>query len=85
MDSSTGGNDWEAVHARRCNTIGNLTLVGATYNRSVKNAPFGTKKPELEKSIVSLNQYFRNVDTWGEKEIQDRSEELVKTVISCFP
>ncbi|MCL4308651.1 MAG: DUF262 domain-containing HNH endonuclease family protein [Candidatus Thermoplasmatota archaeon] len=80
-----GGEGWEQAQWRVLNTLGNLTLVGRAYNRSVRNSRFGVKKPELEKSIVALNRYFSGVDRWGEREILDRTAALSATVSKVFP
>ena len=80
-----GGVGWEQVQYRVLDTLGNLTLVGRAYNRAVRNSGFGVKKPELEKSIVSLNRYFSSVGIWGEAEILARTAALSEVARKVFP
>ncbi len=65
------------------NTLGNLTLTG--YNSELSNKPFNAKLPLLRKSNLSMNQYFRQIETWNEEQIKDRAEYLAKIAIEIWP
>jgi hypothetical protein len=83
--AALGGPGWEQAYWRTVNTLGNLTLVGKAYNRSVKNLPFAVKKPELVKSIVVMNRHFSDVGDWTESAITSRSAMLGEELCKIFP
>lgn len=71
------GPDYQEVHDKYLHTIGNLTLTG--YNSSMSNRIFKEKKEMkngFNDSKLMLNKYLRTIDTWGEKEILNRAENL---------
>lgn len=72
------GPEWQHIHDRYVDTLGNLTLVGADYNKSMQNQPFHMKKGTLSTSKVYLNGYFAHSSLieWNEKEIVERAEIL---------
>lgn len=72
------GANWELIYTKYLHTIGNLTL--SAYNSDYSNLSF-TKKKELKDkgfnfSKLQLNEFVRNQDKWGEKEIITRANEL---------
>lgn len=77
---NTLGAEWRRVHGEWLHTPGNLTLVGANYNREMSNKPFNIKKPMLIASKVYLNDYFKNpaILTWGEAYIEERGRKLAE-------
>jgi hypothetical protein len=83
--AALGGSGWEQAYWRTVNTLGNLTLVGKAYNRSVQNSPFTVKQPELVKSIVVMNRYFSGVTEWNESAIVARSAVLSDVLVKTFP
>jgi len=72
------GDNWEEIHTKYLDTIGNLTYVGEDYNNSMKNKPFLIKKPVLGSSRVYLNKYFNNPSliNWTNVEIDARAKEM---------
>lgn len=72
------GDNWELIHSKYKDTIGNLTLTA--YNSDYSNSPFLKKKNMPGKGFVasklSLNEYVKNCDTWGEEQIIERAKIL---------
>ncbi len=64
----------DEIHERCLHTIGNLTLTG--YNVELGDRPFAEKRAEYEKSKLSLNSYFDDLDTWDELAILKRTDVL---------
>jgi uncharacterized protein with ParB-like and HNH nuclease domain len=71
------------VHKKWLHTLGNLTLTG--YNPELSNKPFEKKLPHLRSSNVTLNQYFRKIDTWNEEAIKSRAKYLANIAIKVWP
>ncbi len=71
------------VHKKWLHTLGNLTLTG--YNPELSNKPFEEKLPHLRSSNVTLNQYFRKIDTWNEEAIKSRAKYLANIAIKVWP
>lgn len=71
------GDNYKEIHENYLNTLSNLTLTG--YNSRYSNKPFKVKK-EMEKwfnsSPLYLNHFLKTLNTWGEKEMQERFEIL---------
>lgn len=69
------GENWELIQTRYLNTPGNLTLTA--YNSDYSNSPFEKKKTMPEKgflfSKLTLNDYFKTCDSWGEEQIRERA------------
>lgn len=74
------GNNWEVIHNRYKDTIGNLTL--SAYNSEYSNLTFKEKKEMKDKGFNSsrlyLNESVRKFEQWNEETIQDRAEILYK-------
>jgi len=71
------GENWEEIHNKYLNTLGNITLTG--YNSKMSNRPF-LEKRDIEKgfkdSKLSLNKFLRNLDYWNENTIIRRANKL---------
>ena len=69
------GSQWELIHTKYVNTVGNLTLTA--YNSDYSNLIFEKKKTMNEKGFVysklSLNSYVKTCNSWGETEIKERA------------
>ena len=76
------GPNYSNTHSLYLHTLGNLTLTG--YNPELSKKSFAEKKKILENSHFELNKYFREPDTWNEKEILNRAEHLAKKAISIW-
>ena len=74
------GENWEDVHDRLCNNLGNLTLTG--YNQEYSNRSFSDKLnlPDVgfKCSPLYLNKSIVSHEKWGEEEIGQRADELAK-------
>ena len=81
------GEDWEEVHARLCNTLGNLTLTG--YNQEYSNKPFQFKRDHepggFKKSHLHLNEFIAEQETWDESVILARADELAREAVQVWP
>lgn len=78
---------WELVHSKYIDTIGNLTLTA--YNSDYSNFSFIKKKtlPEkgFETSKLRLNEYIKHCSSWGEREILERAGQLYKLARRIWP
>ncbi|KOO66261.1 hypothetical protein AP070_0202745 [Helicobacter pylori] len=71
------GENFQKIHDKYLHTIGNLTLTG--YNSTYSNKSFQEKR-DMEKgfkdSPLRLNQGLRGLESFGEKEIKKRANDL---------
>ena len=78
------GNEWESIYEKYLHTIGNLTLTG--YNKKYNNKPFQEKKKLIaEYSNISINKYFKNVNSWGENSIIENANRMIKLFNEAYP
>ncbi|GAA8434567.1 DUF262 and DUF1524 domain-containing protein [Helicobacter pylori] len=79
------GENFEAIHEKYLHTIGNLTLTG--YNSEYSNNSFREKR-DMEKgfkqSPLRLNQGLRNLESFGEKEIEKRANDLADRALKIW-
>ncbi|EJB28833.1 hypothetical protein HPNQ4228_0978 [Helicobacter pylori NQ4228] len=77
--------NFEAIHEKYLHTIGNLTLTG--YNSEYSNNSFREKK-DMEKgfkqSSLKLNQSLKNLESFGEKEIEERANDLADWALKIW-
>jgi hypothetical protein len=70
------------------NSLGNLTLITGSFNSSLQNAAWHSKRPELLKySKLNLTQYFHGEQAkeWNEITIAARTDFLFKQLCSIWP
>ncbi|EMG96782.1 DUF262 domain-containing protein [Helicobacter pylori] len=79
------GENFEAIYEKYLNTIGNLTLTG--YNSEYSNNSFREKR-DMEKgfkqSPLRLNQSLKNLESFGEKEIEKRANDLADWALKIW-
>ncbi|EJB36411.1 hypothetical protein HPNQ4044_0778 [Helicobacter pylori NQ4044] len=79
------GENFEAIHEKYLHTIGNLTLTG--YNQEYSNKSFQEKR-DMEKgfkqSSLKLNQSLKNLESFGEKEIEKRANDLADLALKIW-
>ncbi len=79
------GGNFEAIHEKYLHTIGNLTLTG--YNQEYSNKSFQEKR-DMEKgfkqSPLRLNQSLKNLESFGEKEIEKRANVLADWALKIW-
>ncbi|WQZ96516.1 DUF262 and DUF1524 domain-containing protein [Helicobacter pylori] len=79
------GENFEAIHEKYLNTIGNLTLTG--YNEKYSNNSFQEKR-DMEKgfkqSPLRLNQSLKDLESFGEKEIEKRANDLADWALKIW-
>lgn len=79
------GDDWESIHSKYLESIGNLTLTG--YNQEYSNKTFNEKrdmKNGFKQSGLKLNRHLSKQKEWNEKQIKERSNELAKTALKIW-
>lgn len=79
------GENFEAIHEKYLHTIGNLTLTG--YNSEYGNNSFREKR-DMEKgfkqSSLKLNQNLKDLESFGEKEIEKRANDLADFALKIW-
>ncbi len=79
------GGNFQAIHDKYLHTIGNLTLTG--YNSEYSNKPFKEKR-DMEKgfkqSSLKLNQSLKDLESFGEKEIEKRANDLADWALKIW-
>ncbi|GAA9418916.1 DUF262 and DUF1524 domain-containing protein [Helicobacter pylori] len=79
------GQDHERIHTQYLHTIGNLTLTG--YNTEYSNKSF-QEKQGMEKgfkdSPLKLNQSLKDLESFGEKEIKKRANDLADLALEIW-
>ncbi|AFX90925.1 hypothetical protein HPAKL117_02560 [Helicobacter pylori Aklavik117] len=79
------GENFQAIHDKYLNTIGNLTRTG--YNHTYSNRSFQEKR-DMEKgfkqSPLKLNQSLRDLESFGEEEIKKRANDLADLALKIW-
>ncbi|MGL2629526.1 GmrSD restriction endonuclease domain-containing protein [Helicobacter pylori] len=79
------GENFKAIHEKYLHTIGNLTLTG--YNSEYSNNSFREKR-DIEKgfkqSSLKLNQSLKDLESFGEKEIEKRANDLADWALKIW-
>ncbi|WP_187940315.1 DUF262 and DUF1524 domain-containing protein [Helicobacter pylori] len=79
------GENFQAIHDKYLHTIGNLTLTG--YNEKYSNNSFQEKR-NMEKgfkqSPLRLNQGLKDLESFGEKEIEKRASDLADWALKIW-
>ncbi len=79
------GGNFQAIHDKYLHTIGNLTLTG--YNKEYSNNSFQEKR-DMEKgfkqSPLKLNQSLKDLESFGEKEIEKRANDLADFALKIW-
>ena len=79
------GKDWEKIHEKYLNTIGNLTLTG--YNKEMSNKSFQQKKTMengFAESKLFLNEYLKEINSWNETTIEERANILKDNALKIW-
>ncbi|WRE55379.1 DUF262 and DUF1524 domain-containing protein [Helicobacter pylori] len=79
------GENFQAIHDKYLHTIGNLTRTG--YNQDYSNRSFQEKR-DMEKgfkqSPLRLNQSLKDLESFGEKEIEKRANDLADLALKIW-
>jgi hypothetical protein len=71
---------------RLVHTMGNLTLLTQSLNPATSNAPWKTKKAEIQKhSVLLLNHQITAVESWDETAIRERGAALLDRAYALWP
>jgi hypothetical protein len=76
------GEKWQLIYEIYRHNIGNLTLTG--YNSELSNYSFAKKRMEYLQSHLDMNKYFENVESWNEKAIEKRAEDLSNIAVKIW-
>ncbi len=79
------GQDHEKIHTQYLHTIGNLTLTG--YNSEYSNKSFKEKRDMeggFKDSPLRLNQSLKDLESFGEQEILNRTEYLATRALKIW-
>lgn len=79
------GENFKAIHEKYLHTIGNLTLTG--YNSEYSNNSFQEKrdmKNGFKQSPLRLNQSLKDLESFGEKEIEERANDLADWALKIW-
>ncbi len=79
------GENFQAIHDKYLHTIGNLTLTG--YNQEYSNNSFQEKRDMengFKQSPLRLNQSLKDLESFGEKEIEKRANDLADWALKIW-
>ncbi len=79
------GGNFQAIHDKYLHTIGNLTLTG--YNQEYSNNSFQEKRDMengFKQSPLRLNQSLKDLESFGEKEIEKRANDLADWALKIW-
>ncbi|MCQ2855004.1 DUF262 and DUF1524 domain-containing protein [Helicobacter pylori] len=79
------GENFKAIHEKYLHTIGNLTLTG--YNSEYSNNSFREKRDMengFKQSSLKLNQSLKDLEVFGEKEIEKRANDLADWALKIW-
>ncbi|MGH1581087.1 GmrSD restriction endonuclease domain-containing protein [Helicobacter pylori] len=79
------GENFQAIHDKYLHTIGNLTLTG--YNEKYSNNSFQEKRDMengFKQSPLKLNQSLKDLEVFGEKEIEKRANDLADWALKIW-
>ncbi len=79
------GENFKAIHEKYLHTIGNLTLTG--YNSEYSNKSFQDKQGMeggFKDSPLRLNQSLKDLESFGEKEIEKRANDLADWALEIW-
>jgi hypothetical protein len=77
------GADASEINKKWGDTLGNLTVTAE--NSEMSNRSFEEKLKFLNKSNLSLNNYFRDVKRWNDEDIQCRARHLADLALQIWP
>ncbi len=79
------GGNFQAIHDKYLHTIGNLTKTG--YNQEYSNNSFQEKRDMengFKQSPLRLNQSLKDLESFGEKEIEKRANDLADWALKIW-
>lgn len=79
------GDNWQDIHNKYLNTLGNLTLSG--YNPEYKNYRFKIKKEMkngYNETPIRISYSLRDSEKWGEDEIIKRADEMSGLIVKIW-
>lgn len=76
------GQNWEDIHEKYIDMIGNLTLTA--YNSDISNEQFSYKLDMYQKSNVMLNRELSQYSSWTEDDIKKRTRSLSEQAVKIW-
>ena len=80
------GRSYNKIHNKWLNKIANLTLTA--YNSKLSNKTFAEKRDMpngFKQSGFKLNLNLSKLDSWGEQELEQRSDDLTQRALEIWP
>ena len=77
------GNDFEIIHKKYLNNIGNIILT--EFNGEIGNKPFADKKEKLKTSSLNFRLDVINRDSWTTKDIEEHGNNMIAWFLQTFP
>ena len=78
-----GGIKW-TEHDKWINRIGNLTLLSARLNKSIRNSDFAKKLPAYKESEIVMTSSLGDFDDWNEAAIEARQNKLSDIIAEVY-
>ncbi len=88
------GEQWQYIHDKFTNTLGNLTLLGYKNNSAIKNYTFLVKRDISQKSknkemgysksSIYITSMLKDFDVWGEEQILNRAKIIASAINSIW-
>lgn len=76
----------EVERDKRVHRLGNLTLVTQALNSTLSHSAWSTKRAELRKrSRLLVNQRLCDNETWDERKIDARGDDLASYIVQTWP
>lgn len=90
MPQNPRKNDWPmsedvAQYSECIKLLGNLTLLGEEYNKSISNKPFTEKKEIYKRSKIIITNELSNLEEWTFETIRERQKDLCKKALVRWP
>lgn len=76
------GEKWDEIHQKYKNSLGNLTIT--SENSEMSNNDFNNKREHYLNSIIKMNREIAKYNNWSEKEIKNRTNELVNICLEIW-
>ena len=73
---------------KRRHSLGNLSAIPKPLNESIKNNSFEYKKREVtsnQEAMLTRLQAWTENDRWTDREIDDRTAEMVRALAQMWP
>ena len=77
------GENWQDIQKENVNRLGNLTITQSNSEMS-DNCFVDKKRIALDQTLYLLSDYFKDLTTWDEKNIETRTEDLAQNALKVW-